>query len=141
VGSLSVRVQNIDQALNLALKYEAFKMSRNRKFTNSQYLRDQQEIHDNSFQDLYEIGENCQTIGSRSDPSKQRNETKKCFYCGEPDHFQNKCRKLQFNLKFGKLNISAHKINDSANLTERPETSEQLRDCARDSLNGQRLSL
>lgn len=87
--------ENIDEALNLALKYEAFKMSRNRKYTNAQNLRYQQEICDHSSQDLYVIGENSKTSVSRSDPSNQRNDVKKCFYCGKPGHFQNKCRKSQ----------------------------------------------
>lgn len=71
---------------------EAFKMSRNRKYTNAQNLRYQQEICDHSSQDLYVIGKNFKTSVSRSDPSNQRNDVKKCFYCGKPGHFQNKCR-------------------------------------------------
>lgn len=133
--------ENIDEALNLALKYEAFKMSRNRKYTNAQNLRYQQEICDHSSQDLYVIVKNSKTSVSRSDPSNQRNDVKKCFYCGKPGHFQNKCRKRQFDLKSGKLNISSHRINDYPYFVEKSETCEKSRDRARDTLNDQRLSL
>jgi hypothetical protein len=125
--------ENIDEALNLALNYEAFKMSRNRKYANTQHVRQQQEVGDHGSQNLYAIGEHSQTQVSRSD----RNDAKKCFYCGKPGHFKNKCRKRQFDIQSGKLNVSSHRPN----FVEKSESSEKSRECARDSLNDPRLSL
>ena len=130
--------ENIDEALNLALKFEAFKMSRNRKYTNTPHLRHQQEICDQSYQDLYVIGENSRTNVSRSEK-----ETKKCFYCGKPGHFKNKCKKRLYDIQSGKLNTSSQRMYDRSNFAERSETSEiiRVRDCANGPLNDQRLSL
>lgn len=132
--------ENIDEALNIALKYETFKMSRN---GNTQILN----ICGTSKRfvtivlKIYVIEENPKTNVSRSDPSNQRNDVKKYFYCGKPGHFQNKCRKRQFDLKSEKLNNSAHKINDNQYFVKRSEICEKSRDHARDTLNDQRLSL
>jgi hypothetical protein len=75
--------ENIDEALNLVLKYEAFKMSRKRKYASTQYVQQQREVCDHGSQVLYAIDEHSQTHVSQSD----RNDAKKCFDCGKPGHF------------------------------------------------------
>ena len=120
--------ENIDEALNLALKFEAFTLGRDRK--HNQALRFQQEMGgDTQSVPVYAMNENSQN----QTRSVENNKSKKlCFYCDKPGHFQNKCRKRIYDQK---IRASRDQVDVNAEVkTARDQTSEQ-------SLNDQRLSL
>lgn len=123
--------ENIDEALNLALKFEAFTLGRDRKF--NQALRFQQEISDSQQPaPVYAMSENSHNLTRLS----KNNETKKCFYCGKAGHFRNVCRKRMHDMQKAEKNrASRDQVDVNTEVKSvRDQTSVQ-------SLNDQRLSL